>query len=546
MFLSTFQGRKTESQSLSTYLLLIVVLGALLVLASCATPGEKPTSIADLPADVADNITEPATVEEVEILLLESFPIQVQVLARGILPDSCTTLDEAATERTDNTFTVSLSTVRPAVAECEEGELSFEQTINLDAEGLPAGKYIVDVNGVTSNFELEVDNAVLPTPTAPVADSDVEPSAEESADEVSRATKAASTVMAKSLRADVEEIEVISEEQVEWPDACLGLAKPEESCLQQITPGYQVTLHYKDTTHVYRTDESGEVVRVETMETEETTTPSDTESTTADKECVDRIAFVRDVTVPDGTRAPPNKGFTKTWRLKNTGTCTWDTSYDVVFVGGDQMSGPDETPLLIKVPPGKNMDVSVKLTSPSKKGTYKGQWGIRNGDGEVFGMGKQAKQPFWVQIRVTQNAPASAQATGGSISGFAWHDLCTPSGTGSAGCITAADGSSVANGVYDEGEQRIGGMEVTLGKGTCPAVGAASVNADARGNYSFTNLVTGVYCVSIDPESDYNKPILIPGVWTYPSGADGQHTVNFTAGQKIPDVNFGWDYQFAP
>lgn len=545
MFSSRTLSRKNVSKSLSISMF-VVVFSTLLAITSCAPPGEAPTSVADLPPDATDVITESATVEAVEVLLLESFPVQVQILARGILPDNCTTIGDTTIERTDDTFIVTLNTVRPAVAECDEVELSFEQTINLDAEGLPAGKYIVQVNGATSNFELEVDNSVLPEPTATATDSGAEPSVEESSREISNATVAASTVMAKSIGAKTEAIEIISENPMEWPDACLGLAKPEESCLQQITPGYQVTLHYEDMTHVYRTDESGEVVRVENIKTEETTTQSDAETSTAEKECIDRIAFVRDVTVPDGTRAPPNKDFTKTWRLKNAGTCTWDTSYAIVFVSGDQMSGPDETPLLIEVPSGKNMDASVKLTSPSKKGTYRGQWGIRNGDGVVFGMGKQAKQPFWLQIRVTQNAPANTEATGGSISGFAWHDLCTSSGSGTAGCITAADGSSVANGVYDEGEQRVGGMEVTLGKSACPAVGAASVIADAQGNYSFTNLETGVYCVSIDADSEYNRPILIPGVWTYPPEADGQRTVKFTAGQKISDMNFGWDYQFAP
>ena len=37
----------------------------------------------------------------------------------------------------------------------------------------------------------------------------------------------------------------------------------------------------------------------------------------------DLAQFVRDVTVPDGTTFLPGATFTKTWRLKNAGTCTW-------------------------------------------------------------------------------------------------------------------------------------------------------------------------------------------------------------------------------
>jgi hypothetical protein len=546
MFSNSLLGRIIASKTTATFLLSVVTLIALLTLAGCATPNETPTAAANALGDT-DNITGVATVEEVEVNLLESFPVQVQVLVRGDLPDSCTTVGEANIERTDNTFHVTVTTVRPAVAECEDVELSFEQTISLDAEGLPAGKYDIDVNGMESSFELSVDNAALPEPSTPVPAADQEASASETQQEISGAAIAARDVTAKTLGVKAEDVEIVSEEQVDWPDACLGLAKPEESCLQRITPGYKVTLRHENTTYVYRTDEGGEVLRVETVETKEATTPSETESSTTEKPCTDRIAFVRDITVKDGTKAPPNKEFTKTWRLRNAGTCTWDTTYDVVFVGGDQMGGPDETPLLIEVPPGKNLDVSVRLTSPSKKGTYKGLWGIRDGAGEVFGMGKQAKQPFWLQIRVTKNAPKASASTGntGSISGFTWHDLCDSGNAGDARCVKAADGV-IANGVYDESEPRIGGMEVTLGKGTCPATGFASVIADAQGQYSFQKLETGVYCVSINAESEYNKPILIPGAWTYPPGTNGERTVKVVAGQEISDVNFGWDYEFAP
>jgi len=51
---------------------------------------------------------------------------------------------------------------------------------------------------------------------------------------------------------------------------------------------------------------------------------------TATKPC-DRAEFVDDVTVEDGTVFKPGETFTKTWRLKNTGSCTWTTSYRVVF-----------------------------------------------------------------------------------------------------------------------------------------------------------------------------------------------------------------------
>ena len=47
--------------------------------------------------------------------------------------------------------------------------------------------------------------------------------------------------------------------------------------------------------------------------------------------------FVSDLTAPDGSAFAPDTVFTKTWRLKNVGTCTWNTSYKVLWVGGDQI-----------------------------------------------------------------------------------------------------------------------------------------------------------------------------------------------------------------
>src|SRR5512138_2778546 len=37
----------------------------------------------------------------------------------------------------------------------------------------------------------------------------------------------------------------------------------------------------------------------------------------------DAMQFVADVTIPDGTVMTPNQAFTKTWRVKNVGTCAW-------------------------------------------------------------------------------------------------------------------------------------------------------------------------------------------------------------------------------
>jgi hypothetical protein len=75
--------------------------------------------------------------------------------------------------------------------------------------------------------------------------------------------------------------------------------------------------------------------------------------------------FVQDVSIPDGTEFGPGQSFTKTWRLKNVGTCTWQTSYDIVFMRGDRMDGA--TTDLTTAVRSATVDISVKLKSPDSE-----------------------------------------------------------------------------------------------------------------------------------------------------------------------------------
>ena len=99
-----------------------------------------------------------AVVEGFEVLILESFPVQIQIVARGGLPDGCTTIDEISTTRDGNTFKVTITTIRPADAICTESIVPFEESISLDVVGLLAGTYPVNVNNAGGSFTLQVDN----------------------------------------------------------------------------------------------------------------------------------------------------------------------------------------------------------------------------------------------------------------------------------------------------------------------------------------------------------------------------------------------------
>ena len=102
-----------------------------------------------------------ATIEEIDILILESFPVQVNIIVKGYLPDSCTEIDKIVKNRDENIFSITITTIRPADVVCEHLPYFFEEVIPLDVYGLRAGVYNVTVNGASGSFEFTVDN-ILP------------------------------------------------------------------------------------------------------------------------------------------------------------------------------------------------------------------------------------------------------------------------------------------------------------------------------------------------------------------------------------------------
>jgi hypothetical protein len=94
--------------------------------------------------------------------------------------------------------------------------------------------------------------------------------------------------------------------------------------------------------------------------------------------CRDDAAFVTDVSIPDGSVLAPETAFDKTWRLRNTGTCTWDGGYELAFVGGSQLGAPNAVPVPGGTTPGANVDITVHMVAPNAAGTYRGQWQMRN------------------------------------------------------------------------------------------------------------------------------------------------------------------------
>ena len=127
--------------------------------------------------------------------------------------------------------------------------------------------------------------------------------------------------------------------------------------------------------------------------------------------CQDSAQYITDDGL-DGTTYAPNTAFTKTWTLKNTGSCTWDDRYLVSQVSGTFMT---QSPGYLFIPqgqtvaPGQTVNISVGMTSPVENGSYRSDWGLQKRDGPLMPIqGGVNGNAFYVKIRVNDDSSTPA------------------------------------------------------------------------------------------------------------------------------------------
>lgn len=129
--------------------------------------------------------------------------------------------------------------------------------------------------------------------------------------------------------------------------------------------------------------------------------------------CIDSMTFVADLNLNDyNMTAPPilapGQPFTKGWRIRNSGTCTWDSRYAFRYAGGNsslsQMNG-QTTAVQGQVAPGATYDMYINMVAPLIPGTYQGFWTMHNGANQTFG------DRVWVGIRIPNPATVTPMPT---------------------------------------------------------------------------------------------------------------------------------------
>jgi len=149
----------------------ILFVGTAILLGAClknipeSGSNDQPVSSIDTPAPTEAaapgdfEIGEAASIDSIDTIFLESFPLQVHAVVKGNFPDGCTTIQRHEVEREGNTFLIKIFTQRPVGAICTEALVPFEYTVPLDVYGLPADTYVAKAYKAETEFTFSQDNS---------------------------------------------------------------------------------------------------------------------------------------------------------------------------------------------------------------------------------------------------------------------------------------------------------------------------------------------------------------------------------------------------
>ena len=593
-------------QKSSFYLLLLILFT--LILSGCsvldsfspAATAEISTAVLPTATVSGDPLLGLATVESVEILTLESFPVQINVRVTGVLPNKCTEIEDIVTQQDGNTFSVAVTTVQEPGANCSAEEVFFEEIVPLDVNGLEAGSYTVSVNGIQGSFKLDIDNQMQEEPIAAEAEptAAVEPTAVAAVDSYAVSGRVwhdlcpgspgdegeppggcvvteDGSLIADGLLDDEPGIEgvLVDLGQGTCPSAetivtattdaegvfSFGNLKAAEYCISVDTGGLQNQAILLPGSW---TAPAGDVAEAAILVGDEETVQElnfgwDYELLPLDlADCSSSFEFVEDLNIPDDTVFAPGEEFTKRWRLRNNGTCPWSTDYAVLFVGGEQMGAEESLPLTQRVAVSQTLDVAVTMIAPDEPGTYRGNWQVADPNGEPFGIDGNIEDAFWLRIIVDDGStPSDPSATpnpdSGAIGGSVWDDFCINSNPG-RGCVesSANSGTFIADGSFDVLEFGLSEIAISLARDACPEDGTLpaatavidTAVTDEDGLYLFEGLSEGTYCIFMDALNAENVDALIPGNWTWPGTGVGLYSFILDPGEQALDLDFGWDF----
>lgn len=90
-----------------------------------------------------------------EVAVEETAYGEVEAVVTGNYPAACDQLGKVEQSVEGDTIAITMCSARPPGAMCAEQLTPFVETLAIDTEGLDAGTYTVDVNGVATTLTIE-------------------------------------------------------------------------------------------------------------------------------------------------------------------------------------------------------------------------------------------------------------------------------------------------------------------------------------------------------------------------------------------------------
>ena len=228
--------------------------------------------------------------------------------------------------------------------------------------------------------------------------------------------------------------------------------------------------------------------------------------------CTDAAVFVADVTIPDYSHMDPREAFTKTWRIQNTGTCAWTSSYTAVYSSGDAL-GPTKPIALSATAPGATLDLSVDMAAPGSDGTYKIFYQLENPAGKAMTIDNG--NTIWAIITVGKvlvySSPTPAPGSGTS------NTSSTSGGTTTGACVTQSNAGFVSQTLtlINDARATNGLPALTLNDQLSSAAQTHSIDMACSGNLAHSGsdgstpasrIASAGYNASISRENIYAQP----------------------------------------
>jgi hypothetical protein len=237
-----------------------------------------------------------------------------------------------------------------------------------------------------------------------------------------------------------------------------------------------------------------------------------------------------DVTIPDNTVLDGGSSFVKTWKILNSGTCTWNTSYQLFFTSGNSFAAPTVVNLPGTVAPGETVNISVHMVAPTALGTYQGYWEFRSDLGAIFGVGVSRNIPIHVQIVVGSVglsfsvnhvamgvSPSTANVSCPPGQSFSFSAVISTNGAGNVSYYwTFSDGTNSVEKIlnFSNASDQTVKISWNLGtkgaEGTNPFTGWARIYIDTPNRQLFGKQNITLTCTSAPVPSDTPAPTSTP------------------------------------